>query len=52
MNLFVTAVLLARIVWARTPAARVERWQTDYLPVFAGWVTAVVLVLPAVFAFR
>ncbi len=52
VNLFVTAVLLARIVWARTPAARVERWQTDYLPVFAGWVTAVVLVLPAVFAFR
>ena len=51
-NLAVTAYLLARVVWAAGPVLRVERWQTGYLPVFAGWVAAMVLVLPAVFAFR
>lgn len=51
-NLAVTAYLLARVVWAAGPVLRVERWQTGYLPVFAVWVTAMVLLLPAVFAFR
>jgi len=30
---------------------RLERWQTAYLPVFALWAAAVVVILPPVFAF-
>lgn len=51
-NLAVTAWLLGRVVFARDGVVRVERWQTDYLPVFAAWVVAVVVVVPGVFGFR
>ena len=30
---------------------RLERWQTSYLPVFAGWASVVVLLLPLIFVF-
>jgi hypothetical protein len=32
--------------------ARVERWQTTYLPVFALWLAAMVIVLPPLFSFE
>ncbi|WP_168626978.1 permease prefix domain 1-containing protein [Cryobacterium sp. BB307] len=51
VNLVVTAWLIARLLADRDPAARVERWQTGYLPVFAGWVLFVVLLLPPLFGF-
>jgi hypothetical protein len=50
-NLLVTAWLTARLLAGRAQAVRLERWQTGYLPVFAGWVLLVVLVLPPVFGF-
>ena len=51
VNLVVTAWLIARLLAGRDPASRAERWQTSYLPVFAGWVLFVVLVLPPLFGF-
>lgn len=51
VNLAVSAWFLLGFVRGRTRFARVERWQTAYLVVFAGWVWAVVLVFPLVFGF-
>jgi hypothetical protein len=51
VNLVVTAWLVARLLIRRSPAARLERWQTGYLPVFGAWVALVVLALPPVFGF-
>jgi hypothetical protein len=50
-NLAWSAWLVLGLVRKRTPFATVERWQTTYLPVFAGWAWVVVLVFPPVFAF-
>jgi hypothetical protein len=51
VNLLGTTWLLARQVAGRSPAVRLERWQTGYLPVFALWVALVVLALPPLFGF-
>jgi hypothetical protein len=51
VDLAVTAWLSVRLLRGRTAADRLERWQTDYLPVFGLWTAVVVLVLPPVFAF-
>jgi hypothetical protein len=51
VNLAVAAWLIARMLAGRSPAIRLERWQTGYLPVFAGWVVLVVLALPPLFGF-
>ena len=51
-NLAGTAWLSVRFLTARGPYHRLERWQTSYLPVFALWVGAVVVVLPPLFGFR
>lgn len=50
-NLAVTAWLTARLLAGRALPVRIERWQTGYLPVFAAWVTLVVLALPPLFGF-
>jgi hypothetical protein len=52
VNLIWTAWLLLRFVRGRQPFAALERWQTSYLPVYAGWMWFVVLILPPIFAFR
>lgn len=52
VNLMVTAVLAIRVLAGRSRPARMELWQTGYLPVFAAWAAVVVLVLPPVFGFR
>jgi hypothetical protein len=54
-------ILLANLAWStwlvlgfvrrRLPFARLERWQTGYLAVYAGWAWTVVLVFPLVFRF-
>jgi hypothetical protein len=51
VNLAGAAWLSARFVRGRSTLHRLERWQTTYLPVFALWAAAVVIVLPPVFAF-
>lgn len=51
VNLAVTLWFLARLVAGKSPAIRLERWQTGYLPMFAAWVLFVVLALPPVFSF-
>jgi hypothetical protein len=50
-NLAWAAWLSARFLSGRSGLHRLERWQTSYLPVFALWAAAVVVVLPLVFTF-
>lgn len=51
VNLAVTAWLSARFVTGRGTFARLERWQTGYLPVFPAWAAIVVVLLPPLFNF-
>ena len=51
VNLVGAAWLSALFVAGRGSFHRVERWQTAYLPVFAIWAAAVVVVLPPLFSF-
>ncbi|MEP6481563.1 MAG: permease prefix domain 1-containing protein [Rhodoglobus sp.] len=51
INLAVTAWLFGRMLARRTTAEPLERWQTQYLPVFGAWAALVVVVLPLLFAF-
>jgi hypothetical protein len=51
VNLGVTAWLSLRFLTRRGSLHRLERWQTAYLPVFALWAAAVVVVLPPAFGF-
>jgi hypothetical protein len=50
-NLTGAAWLSARFLTRRSRLHRLERWQTTYLPVFAVWAAAVVVVLPPLFSF-
>jgi hypothetical protein len=52
VNLAGAAVLSLRFVSGRVAFHRLERWQTAYLPVFAGWAAAVVVVVPPLFGFE
>ncbi|HET7647406.1 MAG TPA: hypothetical protein VFK17_02485, partial [Gaiellaceae bacterium] len=51
VNLAGAAFLSARFLRRRSTLHRLERWQTSYLPVFALWAAAVVVVLPPLFGF-
>ena len=51
VNLAWSAVLYARFLAGRGSFARVERWQTDYLPVYAVWAAIVVVVFPPLFRY-
>ncbi len=51
VNLAGAALLSARFLTRRSTLHALERWQTTYLPVFALWAAAVVVILPPVFAF-
>ncbi|MDT5042764.1 MAG: hypothetical protein QOE51_3749 [Actinoplanes sp.] len=48
-NLAYSAWLLLKFIRRRTPFATLERWQTSYLPVYAGWAWIVVLLFPPLF---
>ncbi|MGH3070941.1 MAG: permease prefix domain 1-containing protein [Gaiellaceae bacterium] len=50
-NLAGAAWLSARFLRGQNRLHRLERWQTTYLPVFALWAAAVVVVLPPLFSF-
>jgi hypothetical protein len=51
VNLAWSAVLYVRFLRGRGSVAAVERWQTDYLPVYAAWAAIVVIVFPPAFGF-
>lgn len=51
VNLAWSAVLYIRFLRGRASFTSLEKWQTDYLPVYAGWAAIVVVVFPPVFRF-
>jgi hypothetical protein len=51
INLIGTAWVSARFLSGRGTFHRTEQWQTAYLPIFALWAAAVVVLLPPVFSF-
>ena len=52
VNLAWSAYLLVGILRGTTPFARLEKWQTGYLPVYLGWALIVMIAFPPVFAFE
>lgn len=50
-NLTGAACLSVRFLRGRSTLHRLERWQTGYLPVFALWAAAVVVLMPPLFGF-
>jgi len=52
VNLAGAAVLQVRFLSGGAPFARLERWQTDFLPVYGGWAAFVAVGLPALFSYR
>lgn len=52
VNLVGTAWFYARFVFGSASFARMERWQTAYLPVYAAWAALVVMVFPPMFGYR
>jgi hypothetical protein len=44
-------VLYVRFLRGRGSFTALERWQTNYLPVYAVWAAIVVIVFPVVFGF-
>jgi hypothetical protein len=52
VNLSGAAWLSARFLRGRSSLHRLERWQTTYLPVFALWAAAVVVLVPPLFGFE
>jgi hypothetical protein len=50
-NLTGAAWLSVRFLRGRSTLHRLERWQTGYLPVFALWAAAVVVLMPPLFGF-
>jgi hypothetical protein len=51
VNLAWSAALYGRFLAGRGSFASLERWQTDYLPVYAVWAAVVVIGFPPVFRF-
>ena len=51
VNLAGAAWLSGRFLRGRARFHQLERWQTTYLPVFALWAAAVVVILPPLFGF-
>ena len=49
VNLAWSAVLYIRFLRGHGSFTDLERWQTDYLPVYAAWAAIVVIVFPPVF---
>jgi hypothetical protein len=51
VNLAWSAVLYIRFLRGRGSFSDLERWQTDYLPVYVAWAVFVVIVFPPLFRF-
>ena len=52
VNLAWSAVLYIRFLRRRGSFSELERWQTDYLPVYAVWAAIVAIVFPPLFGYR
>jgi len=52
VNLGWSAVLYARFLAKRSSFARLERWQTAYLPVYVVWAWIVVALFPLIFGYE
>jgi hypothetical protein len=51
INLSWSAVLYVRFLRGGGSFSAIERWQTDYLPVYAVWAAVVVIVFPPLFGY-
>jgi hypothetical protein len=51
VNLAWSAVLYIRFLRGRGSVTALERWQTDYLPVYAAWAAVVVVAFPPLFGY-
>jgi hypothetical protein len=51
VNLAWSAVLYLRFLRGRGSFASLEKWQTDYLPVYSAWAALVVIVFPPLFRY-
>ena len=51
VNLAWSALLYIRFLRGRGSFTDLERWQTDYIPVYAVWAAIVVIVFPPVFGY-
>ena len=51
VNLAWSTVLYVGVLRGRRAFAALERWQTDYLPVYAAWAALVVIVFPPAFGY-
>ena len=51
VNLAWSAVLYIRFMRGRESFTTLERWQTNYLPVYAAWAAIVVIAFPPVFGY-
>jgi hypothetical protein len=51
VNLAWSAVLYIRFMRGHGLLTDLERWQTKYLPIYAGWAAAVVIVFPPMFGY-
>ena len=51
VNLAWSAVLYIRFLRGRESFSTLERWQTNYLPVYAAWAAIVVIAFPPVFGY-
>jgi hypothetical protein len=51
VNLAWSAVLYLRFLQGRESFSALERWQTDYLPVYAAWAALVVIIFPPLFRY-
>jgi hypothetical protein len=51
VNLTWSAVLYLRFLRGRGPFASLEKWQTDYLPVYGVWSAIVVILFPPLFRY-
>ena len=46
-----SVVLYIRFLRGRGSFAALEKWQTDYLPVYGAWAALVVIILPPLFRY-
>ena len=51
VNLAWSTVLYMRFLRGRCSFSLLERWQTEYLPVYAGWAAIVVILFPPLFGY-
>ncbi len=52
INLAWSAVLYVRFLRGSGSFSTLEKWQTDYLPVYGAWAALVVIVFPPLFGYR